>query len=262
MRIARSVILILIVLSVATVHAQRRGAGGNVTLAVLVTDPSGTPLGDVGVHIQGPATAKGQPSFSRETRTERGRIALENLPAGLYRLRFEREGFITLERELNARGAAPIDVKVTLTPAPPPPAPAAPPPAPAPATPAIKADPVIADLPGFLEKNFVGRAPSKTSPLGCSSAGPATLLQLREPLEGAARENVDEYIYVIGGEGTIRIVGTERLLRAGVFVMIPRGVTTTLVPKGRNPLIVLSIKAGETCRPPDPGSRTPDSGQR
>ena len=247
MRIARLVVLLFIALSVTAVDAQRRGAGGDVTFAVFVTDPSGKPLGDVRVHVQGPATAKGQPPFSRDTRTERGRIAFENLPAGLYRLRFEHEGFITLERELNARGAAPIDVTVTLTPAPPPPPPAAPPPPPEPAAPVIKADPVIADIPGFLEQNFVGRGPSKTSPLACATGGSVTVMQLREPLEGPAREDVDEYLYVVGGEGTIRIVGTERLLKAGVFVMVPRGVAKALVPKGRNPLMVLSIKAGEKC---------------
>jgi len=70
---------------------------------------------------------------------------------------------------------------------------------------------------------------------------------LREPSDEQARDDVDEYLYVIGGEGTIRIVGAERPLKAGVFVMVPRGVARTIVPKGRNPLIVLTIKAGEKC---------------
>ena len=67
------------------------------------------------VTMQGPA--------KREARTERGRIVFEDVPAGTYRLRFDREGFISLEREVAARGGAPMDVKVTLTPAPPPPPP-------------------------------------------------------------------------------------------------------------------------------------------
>ena len=76
----------------------------------MVSDPSGAGIPDVKVTMQGPA--------NREARTERGRIVFEELPSGTYRLRFDRDGFISLEREVAARGGAPIDVKVTLTPAP------------------------------------------------------------------------------------------------------------------------------------------------
>ena len=51
---------------------------------------------------------------SKTARTEGGRIVFEELPAGTYRLRFEKEGYVTYERELAARGSAPIEVKVTL----------------------------------------------------------------------------------------------------------------------------------------------------
>src|SRR3990172_6169935 len=99
--------LILAGATAADLGAQRRGAAGNratVTFAVTV-----------------------EGADKRSARTEAGRIAFENLKAGAYRLRFEREGFVTLERELTARGGAPTDVKVTLAPmpAPPPPAPVA-----------------------------------------------------------------------------------------------------------------------------------------
>ena len=96
---------------------QRRSVG-NAAFAIVVTDPSGAPLGDVKVTMTGPV--------SRDARTERGRIAFENLPSGNYVLRFEREGFFSLEREVVARGGAPIDVKVILTPEPPPPPPPVP----------------------------------------------------------------------------------------------------------------------------------------
>ena len=62
---------------------QRRGtSGGSGTFAVAVTDPDGKPISNVLVVMEGPE--------NRSVRTEGGRIALENLPAGNYRLRFER----------------------------------------------------------------------------------------------------------------------------------------------------------------------------
>lgn len=97
---------------------QRRTARATATFAVMVTDPAGAPVGNVLVTVDGPD--------KRTARTEAGRIAFENLPTGAYKLRFEREGFVTFEKELTARSGAPIDVKVTLTPVPPPPPPPVP----------------------------------------------------------------------------------------------------------------------------------------
>jgi mannose-6-phosphate isomerase-like protein (cupin superfamily) len=223
-------------------QAPRRavGTGGSATFAVSVTDPAGAPLDSVKVMVQGPLT--------REVRTEFGRIALENLPAGMYRLRFEREGFVTLEREVAAKAGAPIDVKVTLTPAPPPPKPE-PPPAPAapPPGPAVKADPVALDITAFLEKNYVGRAPSKNSQLGCSGGGTATLMQFKESVPEHTHADADEYLYVVAGVGDVRIGGTNQPLAASVFVQIPRTMPHTLTVRGKTPLVVLSIKAGESC---------------
>src|SRR6516162_7284994 len=101
-------------LALAPARAQRRGApatgspaSGSVAFAVVVTDAgSGAPITDTQVTLTGAAERSG--------RTEGGRLAFEGLPAGAYRFRFDKEGYISLERELTARGAAPIDVKVTL----------------------------------------------------------------------------------------------------------------------------------------------------
>src|SRR5215212_2341637 len=144
-------------------QAQRRSAG-SATFAIMVADPAGAPLGGVKVTLEGPA--------SRSSTTEGGRLAFENLPSGTYRLRFELAGFNTLERDVVARGVAPIDVKVTLTPAPkpppPPPAPVEPVPPPAPA---LGAEPVSVDMTAFIEKNYIGRAAGKTSQLACATGG-------------------------------------------------------------------------------------------
>lgn len=217
------------------VEAQRK-SGGTATLAISVTDTSGAPLSAVKVIVDGPA--------SRTTRTERGRVAIEELPTGNYRLRFELEGYVPFERELTARAGKPIDVKVTLNPAPKP----APPPEPvAPAAPALKVDPVAIDIPAFLDKNFVGRAVGKVSPLTCAAGGTAVLIQMREPLEQHAHDNADEFLYVIAGEGTGRVAGNDHKLQAGVLLMVPRSVPHSFTARGRNPLIVVSIKAGQPC---------------
>ena len=97
--------------------------------------------------------------------------------AGTYRLRFEHEGFITLEREVViARGAA--DVSVALNPAPAKPVAAPPPPRPAPV-----AQPAAADAPrgraarscrlvDFIERNFIGSEPQKTRSSPAATAAP------------------------------------------------------------------------------------------
>ena len=196
------VLALLLAAGAAGVEAQRK-PGGLATLAISVTDPAGTPLGGVKVIVEGPA--------NKTTRTERGRVALEELPTGAYKLRFELDGFVPLERELTARAGKPIDVKVTLNPAPKPPPPPAPVPPPRP--PVLKVDPAAIDIPGFQEKNYVGKAPAKTSVLTCATGGAAVLLQVRDPFPQHVHDESDEFVYVIGGEGTGRVGGTEHRMQ-------------------------------------------------
>jgi mannose-6-phosphate isomerase-like protein (cupin superfamily) len=208
------------------------------TFAILVTGPDGAQIPNVSVTVTGPA--------SRTVRTEGGRIALENLPLGNYQLRFDRDGFVPLERELTARAGAPIEVKVTLTPMPAPPAPPPPPPAP-PAKAPSDAKPASFDVPGVAEKEFVRRGAPKTTPLVCGDEGNATLVQINDPLAQHTHVDADEFIYVVAGEGAATVNGTEQRLRAGVLVFVPRGVSHALSKAGRNPLIVMSTRAGGEC---------------
>jgi mannose-6-phosphate isomerase-like protein (cupin superfamily) len=230
-------------------QAPRRAAGagaarsGSVTFAVRVSDPAGQPIAGVKVSLEGAA--------QRQASTEGGRIAFENLPAGNYLFRFEHEGFITLERELVARGGAPIDVKVTLTPAPePPPPPPAPEPPPAATPPPAdpNAEPTTIDLPAFISKNFVGGKGQKISALACSGMSTASLIQLHDPLTEHAHADFDELLYVIAGQGIARMQGHDQPLSAGVFVMIPRGLPHSLAAGGRNPLVMLSVRPGDHCQ--------------
>lgn len=215
--------------------AQRRGAAkGNVSFAVAVTDPAGQPIPNVVVTVEGAA--------QRTARTEGGRIALEGLPPGNYLLRFEHEGFVTVERELSARGARPVDVKVTLKPLP------APPPPPAPPAPAISAKPMAADIPALVASERVGKAPSRVSSLACGAGGTATLIQLNQPLAQQVHADADAFLYVVAGEGHALVGTGKQKLEAGFFLFVPRGMTYSLTPSGRNPLVVMSTRAGEPCR--------------
>jgi mannose-6-phosphate isomerase-like protein (cupin superfamily) len=242
MRITPLLVAIAVIFAIgAGASTQRRGGGGSATLAISVTDPAGTPVSNALVTLQGAA--------ARSARTERGRIAFEKLPAGVYRLRFESDAFITLERDIVARGSAPIDVKVTMTPAPPvKPVPCVETRAPAPPAPAPPvATPMAIDVPDFIEKNHVGRDPSKISAITCTPGGSASLIQVREPMPEQTHADADEFIYVIAGTGSVRIGDRAEPLQSGVLALVPRTMPHVITARGRGPLYVLSIRAGEKC---------------
>lgn len=236
-----------VALALTPAHAQRRGTGttgtaggGSVTFAVVVTDASGAPIDDARVTLTGTAERTG--------RTEAGRLAFEELRPGTYRLRFDKDGFVPLERELTARGGTPIDVKVTLDAAPPPPKPIEPvkPPAP-PAPPTVDAKPMGLDLPTYITNNYVGRAPGKASGLSCTTGGAANLLQINDPIRQHTHGDSDEFVYVIAGEGNAQI-GTNNAepMSAGMFLVVPRGMAHSFTAT-KKPLVVLSILAGDKC---------------
>jgi mannose-6-phosphate isomerase-like protein (cupin superfamily) len=214
---------------------------------IVVRDVSGTPLQEVQVTITG--------SNRQSAATDAQGNVQVPLADGSYRLRFEHEGFITLERDVAVRAARPEKIEVALSrapvveapPPPPPPAPApAPPPPPEPEVPAGPATNV--SISAFLDKNFIGREPLKESVLGCTPAAITRVLQLRDPLAAHSHGQVDEVLYVVAGTGSIRL-GEETLkLEPGSVTVIPRGMRHGLERSGRNPLIVLSTLAGAPCK--------------
>jgi Cupin domain/Carboxypeptidase regulatory-like domain len=232
--------LLIMAVCAVPLGAQRRGAGGGrVTFTVFVQDPSGAPISETRVTVTGPA--------DRSARTERGRLAFEDLPAGDYRFRFERAGYLTLERDVTGRGAAPIEVKVTMTPLP----------DPQPQPPALittvgplrsggDGKLVVLDLPAFIEKNYVGRAGGKMTPLACSTGGNSVLMQINEPVGEHTHADADEFIYVVAGQGTARFGERQEPLSAGVFMLIPRGAAHAFTAT-KKPLVLVSTRAGEQC---------------
>ena len=223
--------------------APRPAAG--LTLTIQVTDRVGAPLGNTQVSITGPLTREG-------TTSEDGVLRVTGLRAGTYRMHFEHEGSITLERDLVVPPSQPtLLADISMTPAPPPPK------APEPEKPAESestrglpppGEPKVTPVPLYLEKNFIGREPRKDSVLGCTPTSTATLHQLREVWTAHTHDDADEWIYVVAGEGTLRIGNAEQKIQPGTFSLVPHTMNHTLLPQGRNPLIVISVLAGPACK--------------
>jgi len=238
----RVIVLFLALVAAAAVPlpAQRRGAptSGRVTFAVFVADPSGGPIPDVKVTLTGP--------LARTSRTEGGRTVFENLPSGSYHFRFEKDGFVALDRDVTGRGAAPVDVKVTLTPVPPPPRPV-PTVGPLPPPPAAGGKLVVLDMPAFIEKNYIGRASGKTTPMGCAPGGSSMLIQINDPIATHEHDDADEFIYVVAGQGMANMGERQESLGPGVYLLIPRGVAHGFTTGPKKPLVMISTRAGDRC---------------
>lgn len=228
----------------ATGTAGRDRPAARPNINVTVTNMSGEPVEGATVRASGPVEREGATDAN-------GTVLLRNMTGGTYRLRFEHDGFVTLERELT-HGARAANVSVALNAAPSKPV-AEPEPAPkvdAPAAPALPpaGPPTFVSIPDFVEKNYVGSAPALSSPVGCVPSASSKVVQLREPLAEHTHQNADELIYVVAGEGTHKIKGNDIPLDAGTFVTVPRGTPHSITRKGRNPIIVLSIIT-EPCQP-------------
>jgi hypothetical protein len=213
---------------------------------VTVTDKSGNGIGEVNVALTGPIDRSGRTVAD-------GSVSFRTLRAGTYRLRFEHERYITLEREV-VLGTRTSEVLVALNPAPPvkpvvaaAPPPVAPPP-PAPKTSGRAVDPRTLSIPDFFEANAIGGSePQKISLLGCTDGGTAKLLQMKEPMTNLVNEDADQVIYVVGGNATFRVRDRDFKTGSGSFVLIPRGTTYSAKRDGRNPLVALTVTMGAAC---------------
>jgi hypothetical protein len=217
------------------------------TLTIQVTDSLGMPVADAQVTTVGPVARQGVTAAD-------GSLRLANMRTGTYRLRFSREGSITFERELTIRPGESPTIDVSLSPAPVPPKAPEPEPAPPPPPPVQTlpppGDPKITPIPLFLEKNFIGgRQPRKDSSVGCAATGTATLHQLRDAWLSHEHEDADEWIYVVAGEGMLRVgMAADQRVQAGTFSLIPHSTAHAVLPQGRNPLIIISVLSGPRCQ--------------
>ena len=231
-----------------TTQAPRPRATGSATTTALlfITDSSGSPIEGVTVNVIGPVDREVESPASGPTR-------IAGLRAGTYRVRFTREGFITFEKEIAWRaGTAAPELSVSLNAAPEAPPPASPPPAPKPEPSAAKlpppGTPKTMPLIDFIEKNLIsGKEPQKENLIGCSGVGQALLWQIRDPWNGRQHESADVTIYVIAGEGTLRLGDRDVGVTNGSFAVVPRGTAYGFTRRGRNPLIVLAVLSGAPC---------------
>ena len=223
---------------------------------ISVRDPHDAALSDVHVLVTRTDTADLPPMTF--TTGAAGTAIVPNLKNGVYRVRCEREGFITLEREFTVHGGAwnPVDITLSAAPAPPPP----PPPAPAPAATAPPpGPPVTMSIVDFLDQNFIGREPIKESILACEPRETVRLLQMRDGIAPHVHDRIDEIVYVVAGEGAVHIGEASTPLRAGSLVVVPSGKSHSFDHRGKNPLVVVSTLVGTACEPQKaaPG-RVPD----
>jgi len=210
------------------------------SVRIAVKDQDGTSLSGVRLMMTGAATGEFVTGGA-------GTTVVPDLKDGVYRLRCEHEGFITLEREFTVRGSAYGQVDVVLNAAPPPP----PQPAPEPAPPAAAAPaggrPLTMSVVDYLDKNLIGREPLKEAILACNPLETVRLLQMREKIAQHVHQGGDEIIYVVAGEGTVKIGDAATPVRPGSLVVVTNGLGHAFERGGKNPLIVISTLVGAPC---------------
>jgi hypothetical protein len=218
-------------------------------MRIAVKDQNGAGLADVHLSLSGAGTGE-------FTTGAAGTAVVPIAKPGLYRVRCAREGFVTLEREFTVGTGAwnPIDIVLTAAPPPPlPPVKITPLPAPGAAVSAAvppSGPPVTLSVPDFLDKNFIGRDPLKESIVACRPLETVRLLQMREGVARHVHDRLDEIIYVVAGEGAVRIGEETTAIRAGALVVVPNGTAHSFERRGKNPLIVLSTLSGSPCEAP------------
>jgi quercetin dioxygenase-like cupin family protein len=206
---------------------------------VTVRDRQGAPIEDAQIVLAGVEGAE-------FTTGPVGTAIIPNLTLGTYRIHVEKKGYIPLEREFIVGTAimTPVDVVLNEAPPPPPPPPAA---EPAPKALGPAGAPVLLSIPDFLDKNFIGREQLKESILACNQVETVRLLQLKEGLASHVHDNTDEILYVVAGDGAIRLGEDTTVVRAGSLAVVPHGAAHAIERRGKNPLIVLSTLSGNPC---------------
>ena len=213
------------------------------SVQIAVRDQNRAPLS--GVHLTLSGAAAGA-----YTTGAAGTTVIPRLKDGMYRVRCERAGFITLEREFTVRGGAKTAIDVVLNPAQPSPgsAPSGPDAASA-STARPGGPPVSVSITDFLDKNFIGREPLRESVLACRPLEAVRLLQVREGIARHAHDRVDEIVYVVAGDGVLHLGDSNIALRPATLVVVPQGSNHAFEIRGKKPLIVVSTLAGAACTP-------------
>jgi mannose-6-phosphate isomerase-like protein (cupin superfamily) len=222
-------------------------AAATAVLTVTVNDSTGAPLEEVKVSATGPVDREGET-------TAGGQVRMLGIRAGTYRLRFEKDGFYTLEKEVSWRAGTPAPTaEATLNAAPPPPPPPEPPKPEPPSKPAAPdypaGKPANLSIPDYIEKNHItNKEPHKENLIGCSGGAQTWLWQVRDPWTNRSHEAAELMLYVVGGEGTVAMGGRDVSVAAGTYLLIPRGTTYAISKRGRSAAVyILATLSGPPC---------------
>lgn len=215
------------------------------SIDLTVTSQTGALLSGASVRADGPSARQGSTDVE-------GDVILTNVAAGTYRCRIQRDGYITLEKELTVKAGTRAAAEAVLSPAPP----APPPPTPLPPTPAVQVQPaLVAGLPvtvSLVDQLADDLIKSKDAvaehDLGCSGATSAKLIRLlKDGLPAHTHADADEILYIIAGNATLTVGGKDQVIGPGWLGIVPRGTTHAIVRPGNRPLLVLSIQSGPPC---------------
>ena len=245
----RSLAIMILAMAVSFMLVDRPVAGQAAanrpgTLALTVVDSSGKPIDDVAVTVSGSVDRAGT------TGTD-GALSFQ-LPAGTYRVRMRSAEHLTLEKEVTIRAGAKLAAEGMMNAAPPPAAPPRPEPTPEPkpVMPVLKPGPaVITSVPDLFAQMEKGLRDSPTveRELGCSGGSSSRLIMTRENIAVHTHADADEMIYVVGGEATISIADKTQAVEPGWLGIVPRGSAHAVTRRGRNVLVVLSVRSGPPC---------------
>ena len=238
----------LFMLAAATPSARQSAATTTKpgSLALTIAGENGVPLSGANVRLSGATTDRAGTSGAD------GIVTLVNLPPGTYRARITRDSYVTLEKEVTIRPGIRLTTEAVVTAAPPPPPP--PPPPPAPAAPQTKTTlkagspsySSIIDLAAQMEK-ALRDTPTVERELGCSGASASRLIMTRENITMHTHADADEMVYVVAGEATLTVADKDQPVQAAWFAVVPRGTSHSFTRRGRNPLLVLSVRSGPAC---------------
>ena len=106
---------------------------------------------------------------------------------------------------------------------------------------------ITVSIPDFVDRNYIGRDPLKESIIACKPLETVRLLQMRDAVASHAHDRADEVVYVIAGEGGVRIGDETVALRPGSLIVLPHGSGHAFERRGKNPLVVLSTLVGAAC---------------
>ncbi len=214
------------------------------SLALTVTSEKGDLLADAIVGVHGAVNRGGTTGVD-------GVVTLQNLPAGTYRCRITRDGFVMLDKEVTIRAGARTASEGVLWAAPKPSPSPTPTPSPQ-ATPAAAAAgaagaPRVQSIAELGDQMLRESQPTIERQIGCSGVTSTKLIATRENIALHRNPDVDEVLYFLAGDATLTLAEKDQVVSAGWFSLVPRGTPYSVTRRGRNPVVLLSVQSGKVC---------------